>query len=73
MTLEGFLKHFKDKYNLELSMVSCGVSIVYSMFSSRAKERMQVQHLPPAASTHFLLLSKSPPFPSRLPDIPLLF
>ena len=42
ITLEGFLEHFKDKYKLELSMVSCGVSIVYSMFSSKTKERMQV-------------------------------
>jgi hypothetical protein len=51
VTLEGFLKHFKDKYDLELSMVSCGVSIVYSMFSSKAKERMQVvDPLPPATT-----------------------
>lgn len=51
MTLEGFLKHFKDKYDLELSMVSCGVSIVYSMFSSKAKERMQVVEPLPHATT----------------------
>lgn len=56
ITLEGFLKHFKDKYKLELSMVSCGVSIVYSMFSSKTKERMQVspgtRFSPPLASSY---------------------
>ena len=42
ITLEGFLKHFEVKHKLELTMVSCGVSIVYSMFSSKSKARMQV-------------------------------
>ena len=41
VTLEGLLKHFQDKYKLELSMLSCGVSIVYSMFSAKSKERMK--------------------------------
>ena len=32
LTLEGFLKLLKDTHHLDVTMVSCGVSIVYSMF-----------------------------------------
>jgi ubiquitin-activating enzyme E1 len=41
ITLQDFLKLFQDKHKMELTMVSCGVSILYSMFSSKSKEKMQ--------------------------------
>lgn len=42
ISLEAFLKLFKDRFGLEISMISCGVSMLYSSFTSAAKlkERM---------------------------------
>eukprot|EP00177_Eucheuma_denticulatum_P005593 GFKZ01010164.1.p1 GENE.GFKZ01010164.1~~GFKZ01010164.1.p1 ORF type:complete len:1055 (+),score=183.69 GFKZ01010164.1:352-3516(+) len=42
ISLENFLKLFKDRFGLEISMISCGVSMLYSSFTSAAKlkERM---------------------------------
>lgn len=42
ISLESFLQLFKDSYGLEISMISCGVSMLYSSFTSAAKlkERM---------------------------------
>lgn len=39
VTLEEFLKLFLDRYNLEVSMISCGVTMVYSPFTSAARLR----------------------------------
>lgn len=42
VSLERFLKLFKERFGLEISMISCGVSMLYSSFTSAAKlkERM---------------------------------
>lgn len=37
ITLQEFLDLFKDRYGLEVSMISCGVSILYSTFTNPAK------------------------------------
>lgn len=37
VSLEEFLKIFEDRYGLEISMISCGVSMLYSSFTSAAK------------------------------------
>lgn len=39
ISLEEFLKLFKDRFGLEISMISCGVSMLYSSFTSAAKLR----------------------------------
>ncbi|KAF9982725.1 hypothetical protein BGZ65_002560 [Modicella reniformis] len=35
VTLREFIKHFKDKYNLEVAMASVGVSMIYTTFMKK--------------------------------------
>lgn len=43
MTLEQFINHFQKAYNLEVSMVSCGVAMVYSSFGAKSPEKMKMK------------------------------
>lgn len=57
ITLQQFLDYFKEKHQLEVTMMSSGVSMLYSFFM--AKDRLQ-ERLPMKISTLVETVSKQP-------------
>jgi len=57
ITLQEFLDYFKERHQLEVSMVSSGVSMIYSFFLS--KEKLH-ERLPKKLSEVIALVSKQP-------------
>lgn len=60
LTLEKFFKYFEAEYNLEISMLSQGVSILYSFFANKKKvaERMK---MPMSKIVHSITKKEFPP------------
>eukprot|EP01132_Coremiostelium_polycephalum_P008603 gene8603-10590_t len=60
ITLQEFLDHFEKKYRLEVSMISCHVTLLYALFVDK---NTRAQRLATKMSTLYETLSKKP-----LPD-----
>jgi len=57
ITLQEFLNYFKEKHQLEVTMISCGVSMIYSFFLNKDK---LAERLPMKISQVVALVSKQP-------------
>jgi len=55
MTLAEFLNYFKEKYQLEVTMISCGATMLYSFFMG--KDKLQ-ERLPKKVSEVYTTISK---------------
>eukprot|EP00276_Gloeochaete_wittrockiana_P001504 CAMPEP_0184672430 /NCGR_PEP_ID=MMETSP0308-20130426/86094_1 /TAXON_ID=38269 /ORGANISM="Gloeochaete witrockiana, Strain SAG 46.84" /LENGTH=1027 /DNA_ID=CAMNT_0027119757 /DNA_START=423 /DNA_END=3506 /DNA_ORIENTATION=+ len=60
LTMAEFLEYFKSKHRLEISMISCGLTLIYSSFGKAAKER-----LPMKLKDIVVTLSKTEPRPKQ--------
>jgi len=57
ITLQEFLNYFKEKHQLEVTMISCGVSMIYSFFLNKDK---LAERLPKKLSEVVSIVSKQP-------------
>jgi len=62
LTLQQFLNYFKEKHQLELTMISCGACIIYSFFMPKDK---LAERLPKKVSEVVQNVSKLPLPPSK--------
>ena len=67
MTLEQFLAHFDKEYQLEVSMVSCGVAMVHSSFGPKNAEKMKMKMADIVVNVAKIPVSPAPP-PSPRPS-----
>jgi len=65
ITLQQFLDYFKEKYQLEVTMVSCGVSMLYSFFLSKDKLNERL----PKKITEVVQLVTKQPIPENKRDL----
>jgi len=57
LTLKQFINYFKEKYQLQISMISSGVSVIYSDFLAKDKK---AERLPMKLSELIAQISKKP-------------